>query len=259
MKLNVVLAQVRVNWNVTDNVKTVRSVLELTNAQDIVVLPEGMISGYDDELSQLADLDPLVVARAIDVVSEIVRERNVHLFCGTLLGVDGSWSNTALYFSPDGARQIYRKVNLATNERSRLIAGSRLPIFDLQIGDQSITVSPQLCRELRFPDQWHDPARRGAQLFVYLTYAANRRESVDVWRSHLISRAAETQRFVLATNVAHPDGHCPTMVVSPSGKVIAEANGPEPAVIHATIDLDTVHSWYLDQQRNDVVRITYEA
>jgi len=256
--VNVLLAQVPISWNVANNVTTVRSVLDEANAQDLVVLPEGMISGYDDQLSGLSALDPRVVSDAIDVIAETVRQKNVHLFCGTLLFDGGAWSNVVLYFSPEGEHHVYRKVNLATHERSQLVAGSVLALFDLTFDEQSVVVSPQLCREIRFPDQWHCPAREGAQLFVYLANAANPEESMDVWRSHLISRAAETQRFVIAANVAHPDRHCPTMVIAPSGEVIAEAQSPEPTSIRATIDVASVSDWYISQQRSDLVRISYE-
>jgi predicted amidohydrolase len=167
----------------------------------------------------------------------------------------GEWSNALLYFSPDGKRQVYRKVNLATHERPLLVAGSYLPIFDLEIGAEKLAVSPQLCRELRFPDQWHYPAREGAQLFVYLSCAANPRESREVWRSHLISRAAETQRFVIAVNVARSKGHSPTMIISPSGEVISEASTSDPMVIRAEIDTDFVSNWYVSQQRSDIIEI----
>lgn len=257
MNVNVVAGQVPITWNIHDNVTSVKSVLEFATAEDLVVLPEGMISGYDDQLTGLETLHPEAVTEAIDAIAEIVHERNIHLFCGTLLPDDGSWSNAAIYFSPTGGRQIYRKVNLATGERKKLIAGSQLPVFNLYFDGKPVAVSPQLCRELRFPDQWHVPARQGAKLFVYLTHAANQRESLSVWRSHLVSRAAETQRFVIAANVAHPDRHCPTMIVSPSGEVIAEALGPEPINIRASIDVEDVGNWYVDQQRSDVVRISY--
>lgn len=255
MNVNVLAGQVPITWNILDNVNSVRSVLELANMEDLVVLPEGAISGYDDQLTGLETLNPEEVTEAIDTISEMVRKRNVHLFCGTLLPDGRDWSNAAIYFSPKGGRQIYRKVNLATGERKRLIAGSQLPVFNLLFDGGPVAVSPQLCRELRFPDQWHVPARQGAKLFVYLTHAANRSELLSVWRSHLVSRAAETQRFVIAANVAHPDRHCPTIIVSPSGEVIAEVLGPEPATIRASIDVGMVSNWYIDQQRSDVVRI----
>jgi predicted amidohydrolase len=256
VNVNVLAGQIPITWNILDNVTSVRSVLELANVEDLVVLPEGTISGYDDQLTGLETLNPEEVTEAIDAIAEMVRERNVHLFCGSLLPDGGNWSNAAIYFSPTGGRQIYRKVNLATGERKKLIAGSQLAVFNLLLNDEPVAVSPQLCRELRFPDQWHVPARQGAKLFVYLTHAANRSESLSVWRSHLVSRAAETQRFVVSANVAHPDRHCPTMIVSPSGEVIAEAFGPESVTIRASINVGAVSNRYIDQQRSDVVRIS---
>jgi predicted amidohydrolase len=255
MIVSVMLGQVPIGWDVPENLATVESVLDEAHPQEIVVLPEGMLSGYDDQLSGLATLEPEVVNAAIGVISKIVHERGLHLFCGTLMFEGGGWSNALLYFSPDGKRQVYRKVNLATHERPFLVAGSHLPIFDLEFGAKKILVSPQLCRELRFPDQCHYPAREGAQVFIYLSCAANPRESRDVWRSHLISRAAETQRFVIAVNVARSDGHSPTMMISPSGEVISEASTSDPMVIRAQIDTNLVSDWYVGQQRSDIIEI----
>jgi len=78
-----------------------------------------------------------------------------------------------------------------------------------------------------------------------------------VWRSHLISRAAETQRFVLAANVADPRQHCPSMIISPRGEVLAETTTTGPATLRAELDLDQVSDWYLSQQRADVIDIRY--
>jgi predicted amidohydrolase len=259
MKINVAAAQLPVEWNVVENVQAVESALQSAKADDLLVLPEGMISGYDDQLTGLRTLDQRAVSEAIEVVTELVRERNVHLVCGTLFPDDGNWSNAAIYFSPEGERSVYRKVNLATAERNKLIAGSELTIFSMRFGDGRLNVSPQLCREVRFPDQWHVSARRGAQIFVYLTYAANPLESMNVWRSHLVSRAAETQRYVIAANVAHSMSHCPTMIVSPRGEVIEEAFCSEAGTLRASIDTGDVKNWYVDQQRADVIEISYRT
>jgi predicted amidohydrolase len=257
MKVDALLAQVPITWNIEDNLATVTTVVENANSGELVVMPEGMISGYDDRLSGLDNLNRDELLRAVDQIASMVKERDLHLFCGTLLPDDAGCYNAAIYFSPGGDREIYRKVNLATHERSLLIAGSSLPVINLQFEEGRVAVNPQLCRDVRFPDQWHYPARRGAQIFIYMTYAANPSESRVVWRSHLISRAAETQRFVIATNVAHSDGHCPTLVVSPKGDIIAEIFDTETSIIRACVEIDEVSDWYIDQQRSDVIQIDY--
>jgi predicted amidohydrolase len=152
-----------------------------------------------------------------------------------------------VYFSPAGRSWVYRKVNLAMHERGGLAAGSALPTLVMVLPPGDLRAGIQLCREIRFPEQWACLARRGAQVLIYLTYAANPAEPPGVWRAHPISRAAETQRFVLAANVAHDSQHCPTMIVSPRGRVLAEAPAGVTAILRHTIDLADVRDDYLSQ------------
>ncbi|MER5618538.1 nitrilase-related carbon-nitrogen hydrolase [Streptomyces sp. NPDC002215] len=144
------------------------------------------------------------------------------------------------------------------NERGQLDAGSELSTLPIHLASGPITLGVQIRREIRFPEQWQHLAGRGAQAFIYLTHAANPSEPAGVWRSHLISRAAENQRFVLAANVADPHQHCPSMVISPRGEVLAEANSAETTVIRTTIDLDESANWYLGQRRQDLLKSSYQ-
>jgi predicted amidohydrolase len=134
-----------------------------------------------------------------------------------------------------------------------------LPTIDIAQPDGKVTVGVQLCREIRFPEQWLYLASAGAQVFVYLTSAANTREVNGVWRSHLISRAAENQRFLASANIAHPDQHCPSMVVSPRGEVLGELRPGQADLLRHTINLDEVAGWYLGQRRQDVLSLAYRG
>lgn len=69
-----------------------------------------------------------------------------------------------------------KKINLAMNERGLLEAGDDLPTLEVDAGDMPFPVGVQICREIRFPDQWQWLADAGAQVFVYLTHAANPEE-----------------------------------------------------------------------------------
>jgi predicted amidohydrolase len=255
MKLTVVAAQTRVSWDLQRNLAAIAAALAGTRSGEIVVLPEAAVSGYDDQLSGLGRLDPDVITAAIDRVAEQACERQIHLFCGSLLPENGTWLNAALYLGPDGSRQIYRKVNLATHERGRLAAGSALPVFPVQLPGGPVGAGVQLCREILFPEQWRYLAGAGAQLFVYPTYAANPTVPAGVWRSHLVSHAAASQRFVVAANVADPRQHCPSAVISPCGEVLGELPPAQPGLLRVVIDTGDCGDWYLGQRREDVVRI----
>ncbi|GAA2689510.1 carbon-nitrogen hydrolase family protein [Actinoplanes palleronii] len=318
MRVSIMVGQVPVVWYVAANLATVREVLAEARAGDVVVLPEGMLSGYDEDLSPLDDLDPAELTDAIAQVSALARNRNVHIFCGSLLPEPNGWTNAGLYFPPaagppgpattraarpgpaqatrpgtaqavrlgaaGAARpgtaeatgpgtagsgcQVYRKINLAMNERGRLRPGGLLPTFEVAMGGEAaegasgasrFLAGMQLCREIRFPEQWQHLATAGTDLFVYLTNAANRNEPPGVWRSHLISRAAENQRFLVSANIAHPDQHCPSMIVSPRGEILAELPPGSPGLLRHTVDLADNSRWYLDQRRHDVLSSTYHG
>lgn len=281
MGLEVVIGQLEIDWDPARNSERVVSFLRAeTRPGCLVVLPEAVLSGYDDELSGLTRVDACALAVGMTEVAAAARELGVHLLCGSLLPEFGGFCNAAMYFGPAGEQWIYRKVNLATHERGRLAPGASLPLLRLptagphrsapqaedprEVERPPLTRPPlaigvQLCRELKYPEQWHVLARRGARLLAYLTYAANPQIAAGVWRSHLISRAAETQRFVLAANVASPDQHCPSMVISPRGEVLAETTTTGPQALHADLDLAEVSDWVLSQQRGDVVGISYRG
>lgn len=253
--LDVVVAQIPVSWTVEDNLRRITEVLSRTRPGDLVVLPEGALSGYGDDLSPLEEPSRAQdVDRAAGRVAELARRHQVHVFCGSLVREGDAWWNAALHFGPDGGRWEYRKVNLAMHERGRLEAGNRLEPLRLSTPSGDVTVGVQLCREIRFPEQWRHLVDAGADVLVYLTYAANPNEPAGVWRSHLVSRAAENQRFVLACNVADPLRHCPSMVVSPRGEVLAEAASAATELLRTTIDVSLTSDWYLGQRR-DLARL----
>jgi predicted amidohydrolase len=78
MMLSVLPAQVDVAWDVDTNLSTVREVVASARPGDVVVLPEGMLSGYAEDLSPLDTMDGarvLGAAGATFVASANIAER----------------------------------------------------------------------------------------------------------------------------------------------------------------------------------------
>jgi predicted amidohydrolase len=259
MKVSAVVAQTRVTWDIQRNLAAISAALAGTRPGELVVLPEAAVSGYDDDLSGLSGLDPQTVRAGIDRVAEQAQIRGIHIFCGSLLPEDDGWSNAALYFAPDGSRQVYRKINLATHERGRLVPGTELPVIKVHLDDQPLLAGIQLCREISFPEQWRYLAAAGAQVFVYLTYAANPAWPAGVWRSHLVSHAAASQRFVLAANAADPHQHCPSTIISPRGEVIGELAPAQAGLLRAGLDTDDCDDRLIGQRREDLLPTVYRG
>ena len=74
-----------------------------------------------------------------------------------------------------------------------------------------------------------------------------------IWRSHLVSRAAENQRFVLSTNNARKKQKCPSMIIRPNGEIIWEVFSESTEQMRCTINIGEISNWYLDQSREDII------
>jgi predicted amidohydrolase len=255
MNLAAIVAQFPVTLSIQNNLETIDSVLKQTNAGDLVVFPEGSVSGYSTDASFLNQIDHPRLLAGLRYIQKESERRKINVWVGTYINNGGKWYNSAHGFSADGNTQVYYKINLANHERGVFTAGDHLPVFELNTPDGKVFVGIQICRELRFPEQWRWLAQRGAQIFLHLNNAIGDIPFQSVWKSHLISRAAETQRFVLSANNAAPRQVSPTIAVAPDGQVMGEIISAELDLLRVELDLSKVSNWYLDQSRTDVVSL----
>jgi predicted amidohydrolase len=125
----------------------------------------------------------------------------------------------------------------------------------METPDGKVKLGVQICRELRFPEQWRWLAQRGAQVFLHLNNAIGVTFPQPVWKSHLVSRAAENQRFVLSANNAASKQISPTIAVAPDGQVMDEIVSAEPGILRIELDLSKISDLYLHQCRTDVIAV----
>lgn len=252
--IHTMVAQFPISHDIQENYDVISSLVGQAKPETLIVLPEGALSGYEDDPAFLDRIDVPLLNACLQQLHERVMRQSVHLIFGACLYEGGCWYNAGLYFGPGRERFVYRKINLAIHERTAFTAGDALPILEADIGGRKTRIGIQLCREIRFPEQWQYLARAGAEIFAYLTNAVGYAADAPTWRSHLISRAAENQRFVLGANTSHPVQKCPSMIVTPKGSVLWETLSPELETGQAVLDLSQVSSWYLSQSRLDVVQ-----
>ena len=257
MVVEALIGQFPISIKVGENLDAIREILTHAFPDDLVVLPEGALSGYEEDPAFLSEIAPARVQEGLRILGEEAEKRGLHLFFGSCLLEEGRWYNAGLYFGPNGEQFVYRKVNLANKERGHFAAGSELPVLEISVQGRTVKVGVQLCREIRYPEQWRHLAGAGAEVFVYLNNAVGDESLLPVWRSHLVSRAAENQRFVLGANNARPKQKCPTLAVDPDGSVLWEATSDAVTVGRVEIDLSLVQRGYLDQARTDVVECVY--
>jgi predicted amidohydrolase len=245
-----------VDFSVARNLEVILEVLTEARPGDLVVTPEGSLTGYPvngpSDLDRLRSVDPLQVTQGVDSLAREAARRGVHLWIGVCRQRDGEWANEALGLLADGTRMTYRKVNLATAERGMFRAGDELPVFEIPLASGRVPIGVQLCRELRFPEQWRSLAERGAKLFLHLNHGRGDSTVFETWRAMLIARAAENQRFIVSVNAVSASQHCPTMVVAPDGSVLADVAAGAAQVRRIDIDLGQTTDRFLAERRLDL-------
>lgn len=159
-------------------------------------------------------------------------------------------SNTALIAGPDvlgGYDKIHTYDAFNYKESDTVRAGEALVAFDVA----GITVGVATCYDIRFPEQFKELARQGAQVIVVPTSWADGPGKLDQWRLLTAARALDSTSYIVAAGQARPGGKekagedsGPTgighsVVVAPDGTRVVEA-GYEPEIIYAEIDAELV-------------------
>ncbi len=158
--------------------------------------------------------------------------------CAVLLGFpnreNGTLYNTYLYYDR-GAYQLYRKINLfpPMNEDKVYRPGSQPGLFDTRFGK----LGAAICYDIRFPDLFAQIKQLGAgMIFVP---AAFPRIRIDDWRRLLTQHATDNEVYILGINAVGDDGTNEfggsSMVIDPTGKVIAQADETNEQYIEVTL------------------------
>jgi omega-amidase len=204
-----------------------------------ILFPELWTSGYDfdnrflhaqtnlsilEKLAGLADLYQIAIGGSYLEAHE-----------GNLL------FNTHTWLVPGETSTIkYQKIHLfrLMDEDKWLQPGSQLVCTDFGYGKAGLAV----CYDLRFPEMFRKYALQGAQLaFIPAEWPIAR---VQHWKTLLRARAIENQMFVVGVNCVGKIGNetfgGSSVIISPWGETIAEANSLDEQLITAEIDLDQV-------------------
>jgi predicted amidohydrolase len=256
VRLSAAILQFPILMDIDRNMAALEGLVSTLRPDTLAIAPEGALSGYLPSPDVVTQLDPAATAAAIARARDLADQHGVHLVAGACVLEAGAWRNRTYYFAPGASPLHYDKINLATSERGVFTPGEALPVFDVEIGGQTLRLGIQMCREIRYPEQWRVLAAKGAHIIAYVNNAIGSAKGDALWRAHVISRAAETQRFVIGANNAADDQTCPSIIVAPSGDVLAELRGAATERAVAELDLDQVTNWVLDQARTDVVQVT---
>ena len=170
----------------------------------------------------------------------------VHLGSTPIARPDGKVANRAFVFGPDGGLVArYDKIHMfdvdldngeSWRESATYEPGRETVVADLAIGRTGLSI----CYDLRFPELFKAQAQAGAQVLT-VPAAFTRQTGQAHWHVLLRARAIENGAFLIAAAQGgrHEDGRETfghSLVVDPWGRVVAELDHDEPAVLVAEID-----------------------
>ena len=209
------------------------------------------------EMTNVLDINPKRLMAALPTAESgeelpafgaLSRELGIWLLIGSMAFKVGERlaCNRSYLFGPDGEVQAhYDKlhmfdVDLANGESYResnvYQAGKRAVVVAAEWGRLGLTI----CYDLRFPHLYRALAQAGAEV-IAVPAAFTRQTGERHWHTLLRARAIETGSFLAAAAQGgrHEDGRETfghSMIVHPSGEIVAELASAEPGVIVAEID-----------------------
>jgi predicted amidohydrolase len=218
----------------------------------LILTPEGTNLLQRDRASLMQTVAPLEDDVCVNGLRELAAELDVWLVIGSAMvrRDDGKVANRSVLIDPKGAIvATYDKVHLfdvdlAGGERYRE-SNSFEPGGQAVVADAGgVRLGLSVCYDIRFAALYRALAKAGAEALT-VPAAFTRPTGAAHWEILLRARAIETGSFVLAPAQGgqHEDGRATwghSMVVSPWGEILAQADHDEPCVVRASLDLEAV-------------------
>ena len=208
----------------------------------LVILPEAFMRDFGSPDSDLAGVAEPLEGPFVDRLTTFAAERDTTVVAGMFETSEDPVRpyNTLAVVDSGGLRASYRKIHLYDSfgykESDRLVAG---PVEPTVVDVAGFRVGLMTCYDLRFPELARELVRRGAELLVVPSAWVAGPGKVDHWRTLARARAIENTVFVAAVGQPGPryTGH--SLVVGPSGELLAEL-GDGDHVLSASVDRATL-------------------
>jgi predicted amidohydrolase len=196
----------------------------------IICTPECMLDGYSfndpafqtDPSRYCLDIETSTHARAC---KEIASSLGVHVIAGMSIvdqGLPEIYRNAAILITPGGvvAGAYYKAHSTSGNiEANFYRPGDAFPVFDVTLGDVATRIGIMICYDRQIPEVARALRVNGAEIIFNPSATNNYRAG---WNTRLLqTRAYENKCFVVSVNHARPRSCGRSVVLNPSGRVVA--------------------------------------
>ncbi|BBY06968.1 carbon-nitrogen hydrolase family protein [Mycobacterium noviomagense] len=244
--MRIALAQILSGTDPAANLQLVReySSRAADAGATLVVFPEATMCRFGVPLGPIAEP---VDGPWADGVRRIAADAGITVIAGMFTPAgDGRVTNTLIAAGP-ATDAVYHKIHLYDAfgfTESRTVAPGREPVV---ITVDGVGVGLTTCYDMRFPQLYIELASRGAQLITVSASWGSGPGKLEQWTLLARARALDSTSYVAAAGQADsgstdskaPLGVGGSLVASPFGEVVAAA-GPQPQLVLADVDLDTV-------------------
>lgn len=229
----------------------VARVAEAARGADLLLLPEGFLTGY--HLPGLAPGGLGDVEPALAEIGRIARAHRLAIVIGSHVEEEGILRNAALAFDAAGREigRYHKRILFGPWEKATFAPGSRSFHFDCA----GFRCGLAICYDVEFPELVREEALAGVELLLVPTAQMSPYENAATLL--LPARALENQIFVAYCNRTgeEPDLVFPGLsrICGPKGEILAEA-GADPVLLVADLDHSAIaaarrDACYLDDLR----------
>jgi len=223
-----------------DNLRSIAGLVEEAAGRGarLVVLPEYSAwfeTPFTDALAAHAELLDGPFTREL---SRLADRFGVWIVAGLVERAEGTRvHNTVVAVDAGGVQASYRKQHLydafGDRESDRIAAGALGAPQTFRLDD--LTFGLMTCYDLRFPESARVLLDAGVDVIVVPAEWVRGPLKEDHWSTLIRARAIENTAFVVAADQTPPIGVGRSMIVDPSGIVLASL-GTQPGVAIATLD-----------------------
>ena len=261
--LRVAAVQMGVTGNQTENLKKICTFMEKASQERVeaIVFPECALSGYPSpspyaDIQSLEKVDPQLIEKNLGEIQDRASKLGIWVCLGTARYRDRGWYNDALLISNKGTVEgVYSKVNFAEQDFQHFIQGNSFTVVDLM----GIPVGLQICRDMRFPENWRILKTKGAKIVFHLSQACHSATwKIPVLEGVLRARASENGYFIVSANDAGPLQMFLYAMVNPAGLSLAQANMDSEEMITANLNLAEVNDAHFKARRLDLYNLQFK-
>lgn len=202
--LKIVLIQTDIFWeNVAANLAILEEkIWNISNDFDLIILPEMFNTGFSMNPKTFSEPSNGHTTKWMKMIAAQTKSA----ICGSIaIKENGFYYNRFLFVTPNGNIQTYDKIHTFcfAGEDKVYNSGSKKVIIDYK----NWKINPQICYDLRFPENARNQIIDDKYAFDLIIYCANWPESrVLAWNHLLEARAIENSCFVIGINRIGEDG-----------------------------------------------------